>query len=167
VSEDRSWGADTVAVGRTSHEPSPAPSSARPARSKLPKIALRLLALVTVAIVAVVALTVAAGGGSDSRKAHIREVFADPAPSVVAKQAPRVPAQARRSEPRDGVKPHVRRADAGQLERKASAETQAQTAPEPPAESALDYVPPPPENVAPVTSRAPTQPTSPAAEFGL
>lgn len=168
MSEDRSWGADTVAFGRASREPSrPAPPSGRPARPKLPTIALRPLALVTVAIVTVVALIVAAGGGSDSQKAPIREV-ADPAPRVVVEQAPRASTRVRRREPRDAMKPHARRAEARQLkpkgEQKASAATQAQAAPEPSAEPTPEYLPPPaPEPPAP----APPAPTPPAAEFGL
>ncbi len=118
MSEDRSWSADTVTFERASREPSRAEPSrpAPPARPKLPAIALRPLALVTVAIVAVVALIVAAGDGSDSQKAPIREV-ADPAPRVVVEQAPRMPTRARR-ERRGAAKPHVHRVDASQVERK-------------------------------------------------
>lgn len=162
MSEDRSWGADTVAFGRASREPSrPAPLRPRPTRPKLPTIALRPLALVTVAIVAVVALVIAVGSGSDSQKAPIRDV-ADP--------APRVRTQAHRREPRRPAKPRVRRVGAGQLERKhelkPSAPAQAQDAPEaapnPPVESAPQYAPPP----APEAEATPA-PTPPAVEFGL
>ena len=155
MSEDRSWGADTVAFGRASREPpAPAPSSAPPARPKLPTIALRPLALVTVAIVAVAALIVA-GRGSDSQKAPIREV-ADPAPRVVVKQAPRV----RRREPRDVAKPRVHEKGAGQLENERGAETKRETQAPPTPE----YVPArEPETPSP----QPPPPTSPAAEFGM
>lgn len=161
MSEDRSWGADTVAFGRASREASPAPQPARPGRPKLPTIALRPLALVTFAIVAAVALIIAAGDGSDAQKAPIRGAT-DPAPRVVKEQAPRV----HRPEPRDAMKLHGPQADAAQHGRKRepveSAVTQGQTVPEPPAEPEPEYVAPP----APEPASPPT-PTPPAAEFGL
>lgn len=161
MSEDRSWGADTVAFGRPSREPSrPAPSHARPARPKRPTLALRPVALVTVAIVAVVAFIISAGGGAESQKATKSEI-SDPAQQVKIQQPPKV----RTYEPRGTPKPVVRQESTSQRREgrsKASSATDAQAAAEP----APEYVPPL-EQAAPPSPPPPAAPTLPAAEFGL
>lgn len=166
MSEDRSWGADTVAFGRAQdesrrsdpHRPHPPP------RSRFATIARRAVASVTTfAAVAIVVLIVGAGGESDPRETSIREV-ADPALRVVVKPARRVPPLGRRRDLREPTSRHVHEASAKKRERErktaAGAETQAQEVYELPVEPTPEYVPPPAPEPPPV-------PTSPAVEFGL
>ena len=165
MSEDRPWGADTVAFGRAQDESrrSDPRHLHPPPRSRLAKIALRPVALATLAIVAVVVLIAGSGGDSGSREASTREV-ADPVPRVVVTPARRVPPRGRRRDLREPTSRHVRDAVAKKREQKreaaAGAETQAQDVYELPAEPAPEYAPPP-------APEAPPAPTSPATEFGL
>lgn len=160
MSEDRSWGADTVAFGRAPRKPHrPEPPRRHPTRPRRPTIALSLAALVAVAIVGVVVLIAGAGGESDSGEASIREA-SNPIPRVVVRPARKVPPQGRRRDLREPTDRYVREVEVNKREAAAGAETQAEDGYEPAAEVAPEYAPPP-------APEPPPAPTSPSTEFGL
>jgi hypothetical protein len=160
---ERSWGADTVALGRRAggQDAHPEPRRRRVSRPKLPP---RAVALGALALAVAVALVAALGGGSSSRPAKPIREAADPAPPVAAKP----PTRMRRRKPRRVSKPHVQRKGVGQLEDerepKASATAHELDAPEQTQETtAAPTIETAPEAAPP----APASPTSATAEFGL
>jgi|SRR6188472_754670 len=169
MADERSWGADTVALGRKAggeaSQPERRPKS-RAARPSLRPPTRPALALGAFAIVALAAWLVSGGGGSGSSKAPIREV-ADPAPRVVVKP----PTRMRRREPRQVASPDVHRRAAGPLEGKREPKASAapheldapESAPEPVIEPAPEPIPAPAPEAPPPTPA----PTSSAAEFGM
>jgi hypothetical protein len=168
MSAERSWGADTVALGRKtgSEEARLEPQRRRVSRPKLPPLGPRALSLGALALVVAAALIATLGGGTKSPPAPIREA-ADPAPQIVVKP----PTRMRRRELHGGSKPRVHRKGAGQLEDerepKASATAHELDAPEPAPEAAEPTIEPAPEAPPPVPTPAPAPPTSATAEFGL
>ncbi len=111
----RFWGADTVAFGRTPHEPRPAglPRGDRLSLPRFTTIRMRPVALVMVAIVTGVALTMMTAGGSDSQKEPVREVAGSGQRNWVT-QGRRAPLRARRRERSRAMKPRVRKKGSGQ-----------------------------------------------------
>jgi hypothetical protein len=168
MSDERSWAADTVALGRKAGSED-APPEPRRRRVSRPKPATpgrrRAQALGALALTVVVTLLGTWGGGSDSHPVPIRRV-ADPTPAIVAKP----PTRMRRREPRSASGQGVQREGAGLLEDerklKASARAHEPDAPEPAPEMAAEPVIEAEPETAPAAP-TPTPPTSATAEFGL
>jgi hypothetical protein len=173
VSGERSWGADTVALGRAHDGAAPQPPSRRRPprrpRRRLPGPANRTIVLTSVGALALVALIVLIGGGSGSPSAPIPKV-ANPAPQVVVK-SPTLP---RRREQRHNRKADLERQPKGQHEGgereapKAPTTTHEQAEPEPEPAPVAEAEPEPAPIVEAVHEplTEPT-PTKPAVEFGL
>jgi hypothetical protein len=166
MSAERSWGADTVALGRKAggEEAHPELRRRRVSRPKLPP---RAVALGALALAVAVALVATLGDGSSSRPAAPIREAADPAPPVAAKP----PTRMRRHKPRRVSKPHVHRKGAGQLEDerepRASATAHELDAPEPAPEATEPTIEAAPEAPPPAPAPTPPPPTSATAEFGL
>jgi hypothetical protein len=159
MSDQRSWGDDTVALGQKARPRAGEPEQPQgPATGpRLPRPTRRTLSLGALAAVALVTWMLSGGGGgSGPSKAPIRDV-ADPAPRVVVKP----PTLMRRPEPRP-PRPRVPHRAAGQIEGRREPNVSA-----PPHElDAPVLTPEPVIEPAPEPTPAPA-PTSPAAEFGM
>ena len=168
MSEERSWGDETVELNRAAEEPSRLVRPAR--RTRVPKTALRPAALVTVAVVGTAAALVGLRSlGPDAAQApRIREV-ADPAvPMAVGRTKPQASQNPRNAERRIARGP--RRDDRGQPGSATVMEPeQSEARPaEPVAEPTPEYVPA--QEPVPATPRPPATPEAPtpaAVEFGL
>jgi hypothetical protein len=172
MSDEGSWGEDTVALNQGAH-PTASEVEQRQDRvtsSRLPRPTRRAVAFggVAVAVLALSAWIVGNGGGSGASEAPIREA-ADPARRVVVKPPPRM----HRREPRAASKLRVHRRAGDRLEAKrepkASAARHGLDAPESTPQPTVD---PPPEPI-PMPALGPEAPpptpapTSSAAEFGM
>jgi hypothetical protein len=179
VSDEQSWGADTVAFGRACEADAPSTTPRRrPPRGPrrgLPRPGSRTIGLAAVAIGLLMVVIVALGSGSGSPAAPVREV-ADPAPRVVVKARSTHRRLGTRSEHR---KPAITRQPKGHLEEgkrepeKASAQPHERSAPEPEpvpiAKAEPEPMPVAEGALEPTPQPVPTTPapTSPATEFGL
>jgi hypothetical protein len=170
MSDERSWGADTVALGGKAGGDAarPEPRQRRVSRPTLARLGLRALALGALAL-AVIAALLAVLGGSDSSPTPIR-VVADPAAPVAGEP----PTRMHRREQRRASRPRAGRKRAGRLkaerESRVSARRHKPDAPAPAPEVISEAPPELPPKVIPEPlplPLPPPSPTPPGVEFGM